>query len=319
MARKKKKKRKKNNLKIHLEKNSTELINVNRQIAILRETKRKIYEYHQLYYHEEQNQIDIKHYYQSETRLNPNEGSLFYKFNVLLDKTHKNRIPYFISKDLYLYTWVDLHPDGTVKNIYSGEKRDPESLIMQDHEIIRQKYNEFQQYLHNVNRKKFKELKGLQAIEWKFKVNTEHIVPQSWFSSLEPMKGDLHHLFVCEPDCNIARSNFAYEDFTFYQPESPVEPIHNQCGFTTNGRFEPEYGKGAAARAMLYFLLRYPQAIKRSYRIQIDIPLLVRWHQDFQVTLYEKHRNQAIYRIQGNRNPFVDFPDLVDRINFPIH
>jgi deoxyribonuclease-1 len=84
-------------------------------------------------------------------------------------------------------------------------------------------------------------------------------------------------------------------------------------------RFEPEHGKGACVRAMLYFLLRYPKAIKKTFRTEIDIPLLVRWHQEFPVTLYENHRNQAIYQIQGNRNPLVDFPDSGKKIPFPIY
>ena len=81
--------------------------------------------------------------------------------------------------------------------------------------------------------------------------------------------------------------------------------------------FEPEYGKGLAARAMLYFLLRYPSVIKKTYRSQINLPLLIQWHKTFPVSLYEKHRNQAIYRIQGNRNPFIDFPDLVNYVIIP--
>jgi deoxyribonuclease I len=45
---------------------------------------------------------------------------------------------------------------------------------------------------------------------------------------------------------------------------------------------------------------------------------LSRWNKEFEVSLFEKHRNQAIYRIQGNRNPFIDFPDLAEKIQFPI-
>jgi endonuclease I len=41
---------------------------------------------------------------------------------------------------------------------------------------------------------------------------------------------------------------------------------------------------------------------------------LLKWNRDFPVTVYEKHRNLAIYEIQGNRNPFIDFPELADII-----
>ena len=45
--------------------------------------------------------------------------------------------------------------------------------------------------------------------------NCEHVVPQSWFSKKEPMRGDLHHLFACESRCNSFRGNHAYFDFPF--------------------------------------------------------------------------------------------------------
>lgn len=294
-------------------------VDLHRQLRFLKENKQKIRDNHEIYYSKGQDEIDIQQYYRNVSEVDPDGLSLFYQYNELLTKTHKNIIPYFISKDLYLYTWVDLHPDGSVKSIYSGERKNPETVILEDYEMISQKYEKFQEFLRKIRDSEFESFKELKLYERSLKLNTEHIVPQSWFGAVEPMKGDLHHLFVCEPECNISRSNFPYEDFGFYNPESPNEPIHNYCGIAVGERFEPEHGKGAAARAMLYFLLRYPKAIKKSFRIEMDIPLLVRWHHEFPATLYEKHRNQAIYRIQGNRNPFIDFPDLVETILFSIH
>jgi deoxyribonuclease I len=287
-----------------------------KQLAFLRENTRKIHDNQSLYYHEKQDQIDAEEYYRPVSNENGSGRELFFAYHELLNKTHKNQITYFISKDLYLYTWVDLYPDGTVKSIYSGEKKNPESLIIYDYEIINQRYERFKNFLQKIKNNEFEPLKILKTIEWELKVNTEHIVPQSWFGGSEPMKGDLHHLFVCDPNCNIIRSNFPYEDFSFYVPESPNEVINNHCGLAFNNRFEPEFGKGAAARAMLYFLVRYPRAIKKSFRIQMDLSTLIRWHREFSVTLFEKHRNQAIFHIQGNRNPFIDFPGLVDQLDF---
>ncbi|WP_246629063.1 endonuclease I family protein [Mesobacillus maritimus] len=314
MGKKKRKTQKRRKIK-YLGDSSSERIDLSKQMNFLRANKRRILTDQELYFSEKQNQIDINHYYDSLL----NHHSIDYlsiNLTRLLTQTHKNHVPYFISKDLYLYTWVDLYPDGTVKSIYSGEEKDPASLIVKDHEIIQEKYDEFMRALRQVDQHQFLSLKELRSIEWKYKFNTEHIVPQSWFHSLEPMKGDLHHLFTCQPDCNIARSNFPYADFTFYTPESETESIQNHCGVTMNERFEPEHGKGKIARAMLYFLLRYPLAIKKSFRGLIDIPLLIQWHQQFPITLYEKHRNQSIYMIQGNRNPFIDFPELVEAVHF---
>src|SRR5699024_4447304 len=122
----------------------------------------------------------------------------------------------------------------------------------------------------------------------------------------------------CDPKCNRSRSNFPYKDFSFYEPESPNEPIRNHCGLAFNDYFEPEYGKGTVARAMLYFITRYPNEIKSLYSKRINIHLLRKWNTQFPPDMYEKHRNQAIYLIQGNRNPFIDYPKWADRVFFPL-
>jgi deoxyribonuclease I len=266
----------------------------------------------QYYYNQTKDRQDIKEYYHS-LSLHEGNQNLFHPFHQLLKKTH-HPLPYFVSKDLYLYPWVDLQLDGSIKNIYSGIHQDPQKLIEKDFEIIQKKYHRFQNLLEFERHKKEWNVNHLTTIDRDFKFNTEHIVPQSWYGAKDPMKGDLHHLFACEPDCNIKRSNFAYEDFNFYEPESPKERIQNHCGVSMDGKFEPEYGKGIVARAMLYFFVRYPKKIRKPFIKQINLPPLINWHKQFGVTIYEKHRNQAIYQIQGNRNPFIDFPVLVDRM-----
>jgi deoxyribonuclease I len=298
--------------------NSSGFVDLKRQLAILKENRRKIKSDHDLYYDQDLDELDIKEYYRGAEDLDFTGLAMFYKFHTLVVTSHLHQIPYFISKDLYLYTWVDLYPDGSAKSIYSSGKKDPEQLIIQDHEIIKKKYEQFKQNSNNVHLNGFDSLKELKGFEAKYKMNTEHIVPQSWFEGSEPMKGDLHHLFVCNPECNIARANFPYTDFDFYTPESKDEPLMNDCGISIGFKFEPEHGKGACARAMLYFFLRYPKRIKKEFLNQVNVPLLKRWTNEFKPSLYEKHRNQAIYYIQGNRNPFIDFPELVEKIDFPL-
>ncbi|AEH54744.1 endonuclease [Heyndrickxia coagulans] len=128
------------------------------------------------------------------------------------------------------------------------------------------------------------------------------------------MKGDLHHLFVCYPSCNAKRSNLPYGDFDFYHPESADEPVRNHCGIAAEDKFEPESGKGTIARAFAYFLLHYPKAVSKSKLNRVNLSLLVQWHEVFPAGLYERHRNQAICRIQGNRNPFIDDAGLMKQL-----
>ncbi|MBD2347189.1 endonuclease [Anabaena subtropica] len=77
-------------------------------------------------------------------------------------------------------------------------------------------------------------------------------------------------------------------------------------------------GKGEVARATLYFLLRYPEQIdNRSNEYEAQrLDTLLKWHQDYPVNEHEKHRNMAIYKKQGNRNPLIDFPEWADKIEF---
>lgn len=281
------------------------------------ENQQKIQQQNALYYNEKEEERIIDRYY--EYIDHQTDGKLLFQaYHDLIKRTHIRRIPYFLSKDYYLYTWVDLQPDGTVKSIYSGKKKDPRTIILQDYEIIQKRYEQFVQLVKKAKKGELDFNQKIKLVDQQLKFNAEHVVPQSWFGAKEPMKGDLHHLFVCEPRCNSIRSNFPYADFPFYEPESPNEIIQNDCGVAYGEHFEPEHGKGAVARAMLYFLVRYPRAIKQSFIDQINISLLIQWHKQFPVTMYEKHRNAAIFRIQGNRNPFIDKPHLVEELYFLI-
>ncbi len=120
------------------------------------------------------------------------------------------------------------------------------------------------------------------------------------------MKADMHHLFTCEPKCNSFRSNIPYFQFP---PESEI--VRQHCGRRESGKFEPGAGKGVVARATMYFLLRYPKLTgDRNVELQSQrLPILLDWHEAFPVTVYERHRNAEIFKVQGNRNPLIDFPD----------
>ena len=43
--------------------------------------------------------------------------------------------------------------------------------------------------------------------------------------------------------------------------------------------------------------------------------VLRQWHHDHPVDADEFQRNDVIYHTQGSRNPFVDYPNLVDQIS----
>ena len=122
------------------------------------------------------------------------------------------------------------------------------------------------------------------------------------------MRGDIHHLFACESGCNSFRGNRAYFSFS-------EEAVRTDCGESGDNKFEPGAGRGAVARATFYFLVRYPGRIDPSEMQADRLKVLLRWHKQDGVTEWERHRNQSIFAIQGNRNPFIDFPEWADKVN----
>ena len=240
-------------------------------------------------YYDEKTDKEVRHqYYQS---ISFTDANLLDSLHNLLEIKHTDQLNY--SPHRYVYPWVDLQENGSLKSLYSGNRMDPLSVIEED---IR---------LHEM------QAKGLISISSDNLFNCEHIVPQSWFDKKEPMRGDLHHLFACEPTCNSIRSNYPYYDFHNYVPEGLILGIKDGCGKVEESKFEPEYGKGIVARATFYFLVRYPNTIKKELE---NVSLLLKWHQSFPVSIYEKHRNLAIHELQGNRNPFIDFPEIAEII-----
>src|SRR5690625_3495523 len=279
-------------------------------IAELIDNQQKIKSNDELYYNKVQDNSWIEHYYCDVTTDSTDPHRLYHDYQNLVSNTHQYKHPYYISKDQYLYTWVDLQPNGQLKCIYSGKEKDPQELIEEDFEVIEKRFLRYRNLIKRQRYSKKRMSRKAKNISKQYKFNTEHVVPQSWFRAKEPMKGDLHHLFACEPKCNTMRSNFPYYSYDHLTSQ-------HYCGINQLNGFEPTYGKGVVARAALYFLLRYPKQITRRFKKRIYISLLLRWHEEFEVSEYEKHRNKAIFEIQGNRNPFIDFPELMTNIAFP--
>ncbi len=136
--------------------------------------------------------------------------------------------------------------------------------------------------------------------------NCEHTFPQGMFNQNEPMRSDIHHLFPTDVGANSQRGN---------DPFGVVNnPVWSQGGSKSGGgKFEPRnVQKGATARAMMYFVLRY-QDYNNFYGPQE--PTLIQWHQNFPPTSLERQRNDQIYSLQNNYNPFVDYPQFMRRMS----
>ena len=156
-----------------------------------------------------------------------------------------------------------------------------------------------------------------------------------------PMYTDLHHLFPTDRAVNTFRSNYPYGEVgnvITKQSEggfSKFGRCKDDLGYKVSGQngrvFEPndEY-KGDLARVYFYMATAYEsykneKGATRSpanwssdmlasnvYPFFTDwaLKMLLRWAANDPVSEKEIKRNEAIYGIQGNRNPFVDYPGL---------
>ncbi len=173
---------------------------------------------------------------------------------------------------------------------------------------------------------------GLNEIPWHEVVNTEHTWPQSRFNKekygKDIQKGDLHHLFPTANRMNSTRGNlqFAEVDVTSSSQvtvrgldcemnrKGTIKAIEGMPELTAGDRnlyYEPPSAhKGNVARALFYFSVRYEMPIAPA-----EEAYLRKWHEEDPVDYDEALRNQLIFQIQGNRNPFIDFPHLVDVVD----
>jgi endonuclease I/V8-like Glu-specific endopeptidase len=236
----------------------------------------------------------------------------FEQLSQLVQGTHRTRLRYAPMRQVY--PWVDLHPDGLLRSIYSSKEFDPEDFIREDARIDQLRGERFRELLAAESALGAEAMAAeMELLEATLPFNCEHVVPQSWFAKREPMRGDLHHLFACESDCNSFRGNTPYFDFPDFE-----EAVREECGKRVANKFEPTSGKGAVARATLYFLLRYPGEINRTSTEYEEsrLAVLMSWHQVEPPSLYEQHRNEAIFERQGNRNPFIDRPEWAEQVDF---
>ncbi len=148
-----------------------------------------------------------------------------------------------------------------------------------------------------------------QAQNMPMNFNTEHTWPQSLFGSSVPMQSDLFHLFPTDNPANGSRANFAFGIATLpYQSVSINQP--SKLG--SNDLYEPQDShKGDVARAMMYFVLRY-QNYSNYFTSQQSA--FRAWHFQFPPDSIERKRCSDIQTQQSNRNPFIDYPQFLERI-----
>lgn len=173
--------------------------------------------------------------------------------------------------------------------------------------------------------------------------NREHMMPQSTFNSNYPMYSDLFYVIPTDARINQLRSNYPYG--IAKTTTAPFYTFTNGSRISANGTpgsgytgrvYEPiDEFKGDIARSLLYFAVRYEGKLglfnyyngssAANDRSPLDgteekafedwyLAMLLQWHNQDPVSQREIDRNNEVYALQKNRNPFIDYPQWVNTI-----
>jgi len=146
--------------------------------------------------------------------------------------------------------------------------------------------------------------------------NKEHIWPQSSFGEAEPFKSDMHHIRAASASTNETRSNYFFNN---------ILGATDGWVLGTQRFFPGKRDKGDVARMLMYVAVAYRDDgfklvvqqggyTNDAGRKMGNLEVLLQWHLDDPVDEFERNRNEVIYSYQGNRNPFIDLPELFEPI-----
>jgi endonuclease I len=148
--------------------------------------------------------------------------------------------------------------------------------------------------------------------------NREHVWPKShgdFGTSMTNVAGvDLHALRPTDNTINSARNDKDFDNIAGQHSECTI------CNTSTDAWQAPLGSRGDAARAVFYMDIRYNGYGNEPNLTLVDqytssssddgqlgkLCTLYEWHMDDPVTSIEASRNERVYSIQANRNPFVD-------------
>ena len=169
-------------------------------------------------------------------------------------------------------------------------------------------------------------------------MNIEHSVAKSWWGGTKNNAYcDLHHLNPSDQNANSRKSNYPLGELTSVSWDNGVTYVGkaNIDGSSQNA-YEPcdEY-KGDFARTFMYMFTCYQDLTWKYTWMNYEksayptlkpwaVKLLLKWHKQDPVSEKEVNRNNAVSKIQGNRNPYIDYPQLADyvwgdSINYTFH
>lgn len=161
-------------------------------------------------------------------------------------------------------------------------------------------------------------------------MNIEHSFPKSWWGgSTNNAYKDLYNLMPCEQRINSSKSNYAMGNVQNVKTDNGCTKVGTATlpDGTSHSFWEPaDQWKGDFARSYMYMATAYSNLTwegealvmlkKDNYPTfqEWAYKLLLKWNKEDPVDEIEIARNEAVYAIQGNRNPYVDFPHLAEYV-----
>ena len=145
--------------------------------------------------------------------------------------------------------------------------------------------------------------------------NREHVWPQSLGGFKTSGGGsDLHHIRPSDAKVNSTRGNKLYGNAPGGSAAKGSSVVGSLTGGTYGTYFEPHDDvKGDVARICLYVMVRWGGTYSQSDNITNvfqSVDVLLEWCEMDPVDTWEMGRNEVVEDIQGNRNVFIDYPEL---------
>ena len=133
------------------------------------------------------------------------------------------------------------------------------------------------------------------------------------------MATDFHNLYASATEGNNSRGNKNMGDV------DPASANIDTDSYRSDGTtFEPKSSedKGLASRALFYMATKYASegiylrenTCNTGDKCHGNLSQMIAWNNANAVTRHEYKHNESVYLEQHNRNPYVDFPELVDYV-----
>lgn len=160
--------------------------------------------------------------------------------------------------------------------------------------------------------------------------NREHVWPKKGGTAFDGDKernvgSDAHHLRPAEQNLNSDRGSKQFGEVPTIAsnivPQAGSTSYDNLCYLQGNYFYPGKGYRGATARILMYVETRWGDNYNLNFVIGAgdcktigDIETLMKWHYQEPPTAEEMRRNDAVFKIQGNRNPFIDHPEFATKI-----